>query len=79
MQEMYDVMNGSSAQSYLADLYFDDMMSVYFSPEMIVSVIEYMEDYLEGNWNYEIGEGKYEPVWIVDKNNVSEYKGFAGH
>lgn len=79
MQELYDVMSGDSAQSATAETYFDDMMSVYFSPKMMENVIGYMVDYLEGNWDYEVGEGKYEVVWIVDKNNVSEYEGFAGH
>ena len=79
MQELYDVMSGSSSQSGTADQYFDDMMSVYFSPKMMTNVIGYMEDYLAGNWEYEVGEGKYEVVWIVDKNNVSEYEGFTGH
>lgn len=79
MQELYDVMNGSAAQAPVAAKYFDDMMSVYFSPKMMTNVIGYMEDYLAGNWNYEVGAGKYEVVWIVDKNNVSEYEGFTGH
>ena len=79
MQELYDVMNGSSSQAPVAAQYFDDMMSVYFSPKMMTNVIGYMEDYLAGNWEYEVGEGKYEVVWIVDKNNVSEYEGFTGH
>jgi len=79
MQELYDVMEGKSGQSDLANQYFDDMMSVYFSPKMMTNVIGYMEDYLAGNWSYEVGEGKYEVVWIVDKENVSEYEGFTGH
>jgi len=79
MQELYDVMSGDSAQAPIAEQYFDDMMSVYFSPKMMENVIGYMEDYLAGNWDYEVGEGKYEVVWIVDKNNVSEYEGFTGH
>ena len=79
MQELYDVMSGSSAQAPVAAKYFDDMMSVYFSPKMMTNVIGYMEDYLAGNWEYEVGDGKYEVVWIVDKNNVSEYEGFTGH
>ena len=79
MQELYDVMSGTSAQAPIAAKYFDDMMSVYFSPKMMTNVIGYMEDYLAGNWNYEVGAGKYEVVWIVDKNNVSEYEGFKGH
>ena len=66
-------------QAPVAAKYFDDMMSVYFSPKMMTNVIGYMEDYLNGNWNYEVGAGKYEVVWIVDKNNVSEYEGFTGH
>lgn len=79
MQELYDVMSGESLQSSVADKYFDDMMSVYFSPKMMANVIDYMVDYLDGDWNYEIGSGKYEPVWIVDKNNVDQYEGFTGH
>ena len=79
MQELYNVIDGSAAQAPVAAKYFDDMMSVYFSPKMMTNVIGYMEDYLAGNWNYEVGAGKYEVVWIVDKNNVSEYEGFTGH
>ena len=79
MQELYDVMAGTAAQAPVAAKYFDDMMSVYFSPKMMTNVIGYMEDYLAGNWEYEVGAGKYEVVWIVDKNNVSEYEGFKGH
>ena len=79
MQELYDVMSGTAAQAPVAAQYFDDMMSVFFSPKMMTNVIGYMEDYLAGNWDYEVGAGKYEVVWIVDKNNVSEYEGFTGH
>ena len=80
MQELYDVMAGKEGtQAPIAAQYFDDMMSVFFSPKMMTNVIGYMEDYLAGNWEYEVGAGKYEVVWIVDKNNVSEYEGFKGH
>ena len=79
MQELYDVISGASSQSAIATTYFDDMMSVYFSPKMMMNVVGYMVDYLDGNWTYEVGSGKYEPVWIVDKNNVSQYEGFTGH
>ena len=79
MQELYDVMGGTAAQAPIAAQYFDDMMSVFFSPKMMTNVIGYMEDYLAGKWEYEVGAGKYEVVWIVDKNNVSEYEGFTGH
>ena len=79
MQELYDVMSGKSSQAPVAQKYFDDMMSVYFSPKMMTNVIGYMEDYLNGNWSYKVGEGKYEVVWIVDKDNVSQYEGFTGH
>ncbi len=79
MQELYDVMSGTAAQAPIAQQYFDDMMSVYFSPKMMTNVIGYMLDYLADNWNYEVGAGKYEVVWIVDKNNVAEYEGFTGH
>ncbi len=79
MQELYDVMAGTADQAPIAQQYFDDMMSVYFSPKMMTNVIGYMEDYLAGDWNYKVGDGKYEVVWIVDKNNVSQYEGFTGH
>ena len=46
---------------------------------MMENVIGYMLDFLDGKWNYSIGEGKYEPVWIVDSGNVSQYEGFTGH
>lgn len=79
MQELYDVMAGTAAQSPIAEQYFDDMMSVYFSPSMIKDVIDYMLNYLSGDWSYEVGAGEYVPVWIVDASNVANYEGFTGH
>ncbi len=79
MQELYDVMSGASSQSAIADKYFDSMMSVYFSPSMMKSVINKMVDYLNGNWSYEKGSVDTEPVWIVDRQNVNQYEGFLGH
>lgn len=80
MQELYDVMSGKSAQSAVAATYFDDMMSVFFSPKMIKNVIDYMVKYCDNdNWTFKVGEGKYEPVWIVDGNNVDRFEGFTGH
>jgi hypothetical protein len=73
-------MNGSSTQAAVANQYFDDMMSVYFSPKMMDSAINYMIQYLDqADWTYAVGDGVYEPVWIVDRNNVNEYEGFTGH
>ncbi|MDL2235133.1 substrate-binding domain-containing protein [Christensenellaceae bacterium OttesenSCG-928-L17] len=79
MAELYAVIDGSGAQAPIAAKYFDDIMSVYFSPKMMENVIGYMLDYLAGDWNYAIGDGKYEPVWIVDAGNVAQYEGFTGH
>ena len=79
MQELYDVMAGADDQSALAKQYFDDMMSMYFSPKMMQNVIETGLKYLAGDWNYEVGSGEYQPVWIVDANNVSKFEGFQGH
>ncbi len=79
MAELYAVLDGTSSQAGTADMYFDDMMSVYFSPKMMENVIGYMLDYLAGDWDYEVGDGKYEVVWIVDKDNVANYEGFTGH
>ncbi len=80
MQELYDVMAGKASQSKTADKYFDGLMSMYFSPKMMTSAIDYMTKYLDGtDWQYKAGDGQYEPTWIVDKSNVSQYEGFAGH
>ena len=79
MQELYNVMAGTDAQSELAKKYFDDMMSVYFSPKMMQDVIETGLKYLEGDWTYEVGSGEYQPVWIVDAGNVAQFEGFQGH
>lgn len=79
MQELYDVMAGTDSRSALAKQYFDDMMSVYFSPKMMQDVIETGLKYLAGDWNYAVGSGEYQPVWIVDANNVSQFEGFQGH
>lgn len=79
MAELYAVIDGSSTQAPTAQMYFDGLMSVYFSPKMFENVINYMLDYLAGNWEYKVGDGKYEPVWIVDAGNVANYEGFTGH
>lgn len=79
MQELYDVMAGTADQAALAEQYFDNMMSVYFSPKMMQDIIEKGLEYLAGDWNYEVGSGEYQPVWIVNRDNVSEYEGFQGH
>ena len=79
MQELYDVMAGTDAQSELAKKYFDDMMSMYFSPKMMEDIIVKGLDYLEGNWSYEVGSGEYQPTWIVDAENVAQFEGFKGH
>lgn len=78
MQEIYDVMSGKSEQSKIASKYFNDMMSVYFSPKMIKNAIYKMVDFCDGNWSYAKGTGIYEPVWIVDKANVYRNEGFEG-
>ncbi|MDR1852748.1 MAG: substrate-binding domain-containing protein [Propionibacteriaceae bacterium] len=80
MQELYDVMLGSSKQSPTAEKYFDGLMSVYFNPAMMTSAIDYMVQYLDGSgWTYETGAGEYEPVFIVDKSNAADVEGFTGH
>lgn len=80
MQELYDVMAGTAPQSKIADQYFDGLMSMYFSPKMMTTAIDYMTQYLDGtDWKYKAGDGEYEPTFIVDKNNVSKFQGFTGH
>ncbi len=79
MQELYNVMSGKDDRSELSLKYFDDMMSVSFSPKMMQTVIDYGVDYVEGNWNFEAGSGSYEPVFIVDRTNAADIEGFQGH
>ncbi len=79
MQELYDVMAGKDELSELSFKYFDDMMSVFFSPKMMQTVIMMGVDYVQGNWDYEVGSGSYEPVFIVDRTNAAEVEGFQGH
>ena len=79
MQELYDVMAGTAKQTAIAQKYFDDMMSMYFSPKMMQDVIGKGLDYLSGNWNYAVGSGEYQPTWIVDAGNVANFEGFQGH
>jgi len=80
MQELYDVIAGKAAQSPIAEQYFDDLMSMYFSPQMMTTAIDYMIQFLDGNdWSFKPGDGAYEPTWIVNKGNVSQYTGFTGH
>jgi ABC-type sugar transport system substrate-binding protein len=79
MQELYDVMAGTDEQSELAKKYFDDMMSVSFNPKMMQTAIELGVDLANGDWDYEVGSGSYEPVFIVDASNAAEVQGFQGH
>ena len=79
MQELYNVMSGKDAQSAIADKYFDDMMSMYFSPKMMQDVIERGLDFLSGNWDVAVGSGEYQPVFIVDRTTAGSTEGFTGH
>jgi ribose transport system substrate-binding protein len=80
MQELYDVIAGTSAQAPIAAQYFDDLMSMWFSPKMMQTAVDYMVQYLDkANWTFTVGSGQYEPTWIVDKSNVSKFEGFTGH
>ena len=79
MQELYDVMAGKAEKSALCDKYFDDVMSVFFSPKMMNSAVEYMVSYLKGDWSFNKGDGTYEPVFIVGKDIAATTEGFTGH
>ena len=79
MAELYAVIDGTSAQAPVAAKYFDGLMSMNFNPNMMINAINFMVDYLDGNWSYQTGDGEYSETWIVDVNNVSQYEGFAGH
>ena len=80
MQELYNVMSGKDAErSAVCDKYFDDIMSMYFSPKMMKDVIDKGLDYCNGNWNYKTGDGYYTPVFMVDKTLAATTEGFTGH
>ena len=80
MQELYDVIAGQAELSPIADQYFDGLMSMYFSPRMITTAINFMVQYLDGdNWTFKVGDGQYEDTWIVDAGNVADNEGFTGH
>ncbi len=79
MAELYAVIDGTSAQAPIAQQYFDGLMSMNFNPNMMINAVNFMVDYLEGNWSYKQGDGTYSETWVVDANNVSQYEGFAGH
>jgi len=79
MQELYDVIAGKSDLSPIADQYFDSLMSMYFSPQMMTTAIDYMIQYLEGDWPFNVGDGAYEPTFIVDQSNAATTTGFTGH
>ena len=53
-------------------------MSVYYNPVMTQTAIRKLLDYLDGTWDYVLGAEDYEPVFIVDSENVKEYEGFIG-
>lgn len=79
MEEYYKVMRGEDqALSAVADTYFEGIMSANFNPNMVKSAIQYMVDYLDGNWQFKNGDTAYEDTFIVDKTNASKYTGFLG-
>lgn len=48
---------------------------MYFSPQMMTTAVDYMVQYLDAkDWLAKVGDGEYEPTFIVDKNNVSEHR-----
>ena len=80
MQELYNVMAGKDAErSAVSEKYFEDIMSMYFSPKMMKDVIDKGLDYCNGNWNYNTGDGYYTPVFMVGKDTAGTTEGFTGH
>lgn len=80
MQELYDVMSGKDAtRAAVSEKYFDDIMSMYFSPKMMSDVIDKGLEFLAGNWPYNVGDGYYTPVFMVTKDTAGSTEGFTGH
>jgi len=77
MQELYDVMAGKDAAlSPICDKYCEGIIDMFFNPKMIETVIDYMLDYLAGNWDYEVGTILTVPTYVVDKELANTEVGF---
>jgi hypothetical protein len=75
MQELYDAMTGGEVVSQ----YVDEMMSMSYSPRMIVTAIDYMESYLTmEEWPYAVGGNEFEQTFIVDAQSAHSGTGYAG-
>jgi len=77
MQELYDVMaNKDEALSPVVNTYCDGIIDMFFNPKMIETVIDYMLQYLSGDWAFEVGDVLTVPTYVVDKELAKTEVGF---
>lgn len=76
-QALYDAMSGAdTTKNPVVEKYLDGIIDMYFNPKMIEDVIDYMLDYVSGNWNYEVGTILTIPTYAVTKEMAKTEVGF---
>lgn len=74
LDEMYAVMEGKHKTDYLSLIPKAYLFDVTYDPAMIQTAIQDMVDHLDGK---EVNRSHIISVNVVDKDNVSQYKGFG--
>ena len=75
LNEIYSVLKGIHRNDYSAEVAgLADLFSVTYDPAMIKIAIQDMIDHLDGK---DVAKDHIVPVDVVDKDNVSQFKGFG--
>gem|GEM_PF-612772 len=79
MQELFDVMTGTDPQAETASTYFDNLATMWYSPMMVSTAINYLMTYLTiEQWPYGVGANEFEQTYVVDGQRASSIQGYAG-
>jgi len=81
MEELYAVMRGEDQSlTPIMETYFEDIMSVYMSPGMMLDAGKFILEYLDDpeNFRFTTGDTYYPDPWYVDRTNAKDHKGFDG-
>ena len=80
MQQMYDVMSGKdTTNAATADKYFDGVMNMYFSPQMMNAVIDEALAMLNGEVTHEVGSSMFTKTFMVLPEEAGSIEGFLGN
>ena len=80
MQQMYDVMTGKDAtNAATANKYFDGVMNMYFSPQMMNAVIDEALSMLAGTTSHEVGSSMFTKTFMVLPEDAGSIEGFLGN